>query len=47
MWMGLEIESVEKALLMLIRMGALPKLTLLEAESLVQLQLKISSFCKE
>ena len=27
MWMGLEIESVEKALLMLIGVGPLPKLT--------------------
>jgi hypothetical protein len=46
-WMGLEIESVEKALL--IGVGPLTKLTLLEAESksLVQLQLKICSFCNE
>jgi hypothetical protein len=44
-WMGLEIESVEKTLLMT-GVGPLPKLTLLEAESesLVELQLKICSF---
>lgn len=48
-WMGLEIESVEKTLLMT-GVGPLPKLTLLEAESesLVELQLKICSLncCK-
>ena len=38
---GAEIESVEKALLMLIGVGPLPKLTLLEAESSVQSELKI------
>ena len=51
-WMGLEIEnveieSVEKALWMMTGVGPLTKLTLLEAESdsLVQIQLKICSFC--
>jgi hypothetical protein len=41
-WMGLEIESVEKALWMTTGVGPLTKLTLLEAEleSLVQLQFK-------
>jgi hypothetical protein len=48
-WMGLEIESVEKALWMTTGVGPLTKLTLLEAESesLVQLRLKICSFCDE
>jgi hypothetical protein len=40
-WMGLEIESVEKALWMMAGVGPLPKLTLLEAE-----WLKICSFCE-
>lgn len=46
--MELETESVEKAL-SLTGVGPLPKLTLLEAESesLVQLQLKICSFCRK
>jgi hypothetical protein len=46
-WMGLVIVSVEKALLT--GEGPLTKLTLLEAasESLVQLRLKICSFCNE
>jgi hypothetical protein len=45
-WMGLEIESVEKALWMMTGVGSLPKLTLLEAESksLVQLRLKAVHF---
>jgi hypothetical protein len=47
--MGLEIESAEKALWMTTGVGPLTKLTLLEAasESLVQLRLKICSFCDE
>jgi hypothetical protein len=48
--MALEIESVEKALWMTTGVGPLTsKLTLLEAESksLVQLQLKICSFCSK
>ena len=46
-WMRLEIESQEKALLMMTGVGPLPKLTLLEVESdsLVQMPLKICSFC--
>jgi hypothetical protein len=48
-WMGLEIESVEKALWMTTGVSFLTKLTLLEVESksLVQLRLKICSFCSE
>jgi hypothetical protein len=47
--MALEIENVEKALWMTTGVGPLTKLTLLEAESksLVQLRLKICSFCSK
>jgi hypothetical protein len=47
--MGLEIESVEKVLWMMSGVAPLPKLTLLEAESdsLVQMRLKICSFCND
>jgi hypothetical protein len=47
--MGLEIESMEKVLWMMSEVGPLPKLNLLEAESdsLVQMRLKIYSFCNE